>query len=140
MGSVGSVQCQIVHCSGLYFFSRSTSEVTQSCPNLCNPMDCSLSGSSVHGVFQARVLEWISHFLLQAIFLTQELNPGLLHCGQMLYRLSHQGNPLRLVRKTLPSTKTLKGQTGKTYFLWLIHIDVWQKSPQYCNYPQIKVY
>ena len=34
------------------------SEVTQSCPTLCDSMDCSLPGSSVHGIFQARVLEW----------------------------------------------------------------------------------
>ena len=33
------------------------------------------------------------HFLLQGIFLTQELNPGLLHCGQALYPLNHQGSP-----------------------------------------------
>ena len=37
---------------------KSESEVAQSCPTLCNPMDCSLPGSSVHGIFQARVLEW----------------------------------------------------------------------------------
>ena len=37
---------------------KSESEVAQSCPTLRNPMDCSLPGSSVHGVFQARVLEW----------------------------------------------------------------------------------
>ena len=37
---------------------KSESEVTQSCPTLSNPMDCSPSGSSVHGIFQARVLEW----------------------------------------------------------------------------------
>ena len=36
------------------------SEVTQSCPTLCNLMDCSLSGSSIRGIFQARVLEWIA--------------------------------------------------------------------------------
>ena len=36
------------------------SEVTQSCSTLGDPMDCSLSGSSVHGIFQARVLEWIA--------------------------------------------------------------------------------
>ena len=34
------------------------SEVTQACPTLCDPMDCSLPGSSIHGIFQARVLEW----------------------------------------------------------------------------------
>ena len=38
--------------------SKSESEVTQSCPTLSDPMDCSLPGSSVHGIFQARVLEW----------------------------------------------------------------------------------
>ena len=36
------------------------SEVAQLCPTLCDPMDCSLSGSSIHGIFQARVLEWIA--------------------------------------------------------------------------------
>ena len=37
---------------------KSESEVAQSCPTLRDPMDCSLSGSWVHGIFQARVLEW----------------------------------------------------------------------------------
>ena len=36
------------------------SEVTQLCLTLCNPMDCSLPGSSVHGIFQARILEWVA--------------------------------------------------------------------------------
>ena len=39
---------------------KSESEVAQSCPILCYPMDCSLPGSSVHGIFQARVLEWVA--------------------------------------------------------------------------------
>ena len=37
---------------------KSESEVAQSCPTLCNPMDLSLPGSSIHWIFQARVLEW----------------------------------------------------------------------------------
>ena len=37
---------------------KSESEVLQSCPTLSDPMECSLPGSSVHGIFQARVLEW----------------------------------------------------------------------------------
>ena len=37
---------------------KSESEVAQLCPTLSNPMDCSLPGSSIHGIFQARVLEW----------------------------------------------------------------------------------
>ena len=39
---------------------KSESEGTQSCQTLCDPMDCSLPGSSVHGIFQARVLEWVA--------------------------------------------------------------------------------
>ena len=35
-------------------------EVAQSCPTLCDPMDCSLPGSSIHGIFRARVLEWVA--------------------------------------------------------------------------------
>ena len=37
---------------------KSKSKVAQSCLTLCDPMDCSLPGSSIHGIFQARVLEW----------------------------------------------------------------------------------
>ena len=52
----------IFHGNGNITFrwSLKWSEVSQSCPTLCDPMDCSLSGSSVHGIFQARVLEWIA--------------------------------------------------------------------------------
>ena len=39
---------------------KSESEVAQSCPTLSDPMDCSLPGSSIHGIFQARVLEWVA--------------------------------------------------------------------------------
>ena len=35
-------------------------QVTQSCPTLCGPVDCSLPGSSVHGILQARILEWVA--------------------------------------------------------------------------------
>ena len=42
------------------YISESESEVAQSCRTLCDPMDCSLPGFSVHGIFQARVLEWIA--------------------------------------------------------------------------------
>ena len=61
------------------------STVTQSCPTLCSPLDCSLPGSSsVCGILRARELEWGRQVLLQGIFLTQGSNPGLLHCRQTL--------------------------------------------------------
>ena len=63
-------------------------------PTLCDPMDCSLPGSSVHGIFQARVLVVGCHFFLQWTFPTQGSDLGLPHCRQTLYRLSHQGSPL----------------------------------------------
>ena len=49
---------------------------------LCNPMDCSLPGFSIHGIFQARVLEWVAISFSRGIFPTQGLNSGLPHCRQ----------------------------------------------------------
>ena len=46
--------------SNLGTCSESESEVAQSCPTLCDPMDCSLPGSSLHGILQARILEWVA--------------------------------------------------------------------------------
>ena len=51
--------CQVIPVNQ-YFQRESESEVTQSCPTLCDPMDYSLPGSAIHGIFQARVLEWIA--------------------------------------------------------------------------------
>ena len=45
--------------SNMQLYSQFMSEVAQLCPTLCDPMDCSLPGSSVHGILQARVLEWV---------------------------------------------------------------------------------
>ena len=56
------------------------------------PMDCSLPGSSSHGIFPGKNTGVGCHFLRQGIFPTQGLNPGLLHCGQILDRLSYQGS------------------------------------------------
>ena len=66
--------------------------VAQSCLTLCNTMDCSLPGSCVQGILQARILEWVVTPFSSGILLTQGLNPGLLHYRQILYCLSHQGH------------------------------------------------
>ena len=91
------------------------------CPTLCSSVDCSLPGSSVHGISQARILEsescsvvsdslgppglyspWNSPgqniglgslSLLQVVFPTQESNQGLLYCRWILNQLSYQGSP-----------------------------------------------
>ena len=48
---------------------KSESEVRQSCPTLSDPVDCSLPGSSAHGIFEAKVLEWGCHCLLRCIII-----------------------------------------------------------------------
>ena len=81
-------------------------KVTPSCPTLCDPMD-----HTVHGILQARILdwvalpfsqlshrgsprmlEWVAYCFSRGIFLTQELNQGLLLCRQILYQLSYEGS------------------------------------------------
>ena len=62
--------------------------VTRSCLSP-RPHGLHLPGSSLHGTLQTRILQWVAiHSLLQGAFLTQELNPGLLHCRQILYHLT----------------------------------------------------
>ena len=65
---------------------KSESEVAQSCPTLSDPMACSPPGSSIHGIFQARVLEWGCHCLLQCPFLL--LSKYKLYCYCMSHLMS----------------------------------------------------
>ena len=51
-----------------YSESESESEVALRCPTLCDPMDSRLLGSSVHGIFQARVLEWVAIFFSSTFY------------------------------------------------------------------------
>ena len=85
-------------CSVLPTWETSKSEkvevlVAQLCSTLCDPMDCSPPGFSVHRIVQARILGVGCHSLLQGIFLTQGSNLSCLHCRQILHCLSHQGRP-----------------------------------------------
>ena len=159
---------------------KKESEVTQSCQTICNPMDCSLPGSSIHGTFQARMG---CHFLLQGIFLTQGRSPGLLHYRQTLLLSEPQKStcqclpvqemciwslgwedPLEKemahfsilawkilwinIYNTGSSNSVLcdnlEGwdgmgngreiqEWGTSVYLWLIHVNVWQKLTQYCK-------
>ena len=86
------------------------SEVTQSCPTLFNPMDCSppmdyrvLSPWDFPGMTTGVGC----HFHLQGIFLTQGWNPGLPHCRQMLYHLNYQGSPQYAIINVFLATYTL---------------------------------
>ena len=73
--------------------------VAELCPALCQPMDYTPPGFSVHGILQARILGWVAMPFSRGIFLTQGWNLGLLHYMQFLYHLNYQG------------TKVLKNQS-----------------------------
>ena len=66
------------------------------CPSLYDPMDCSLQNSLLMD-YPGQNTGVGCHFLLQGIFPTQESNPGLLHCRQILYQLSYEGSPKYVV-------------------------------------------
>ena len=68
--------------------------VAKLCPTLCDPMDCGPPGSPVHGILQARILEWIAIPFPGRIFMTQGSNPDLLNCLWILYHLSHKASPI----------------------------------------------
>ena len=74
-----------------WFFSPVVVLVVQSCPALCNPMDCSPPGSSVHEFSRQEYWNGLP-FPSPGVFPTQDWNPGLLLCRQILYHLSHQGS------------------------------------------------
>ena len=66
----------------LPFYDDDDDEVAQSCPTLCYPMDCSLPGFSVHGILQARILEWVT--------ISFSRGPSRLSYGTWISRISHR--------------------------------------------------
>ena len=88
--------------------AAAATKLLQSCLTLCNAMDCSLPASSVHGDFLGRNTRVDCHALLQGIFPTQGLNPGLPHCRWILYCLSHQERPFMTYQKQIRNEKWWK--------------------------------
>ena len=68
-------------------------KLLQSCPTLCNPMDCSPPGYSVHGICQAGILEWVAISSSRGSSRPRGLIQGLLHCRQILLSVP-PGKPL----------------------------------------------
>ena len=81
--------------------------LAQSHLTLCDPMDCSPPGSSVHGDSSGKNTGVGCHNLLQGIFPTQGSNPGLPYCQQILYHLSPLGSPRILEWVAYPSPEDL---------------------------------
>ena len=88
-----TIQCPVlVLLKKIYVYNGHACACSQSCLTLCNPMDCSLPGSSVLGVSRQEYWSGLP-FILQGIFPTQGSNAHLLHCRKTIrYRLSHQGS------------------------------------------------
>ena len=104
-------------------------KVTQSCLTLCDPMDY-----MVHGILQARILEWVDFPFSRGIFPTQELNKGLLHCRQILYQLSHKGSPRILDWVAYPfsseSSQTRNWMNwGLLHCRWILYQLSYQRNP-----------
>ena len=83
--------------------------VPQSCPTLCNPEDCSPSDSSIHGILQARILEWVAISFSRG---SSGSNPHLLHRRKFLCRLSYQGSPCLLLPSEIPEEEK-QNQTAR---------------------------
>ena len=87
-----------------------------------DPMNCSLPSLSVHGIFQARILEWVAIFLFQGIFLTQGLNQHLLCllcCRWVVYPLSQQGSPFFYgYVHNVHSVIIVTSQLPRSWFSW----------------------
>ena len=88
---------------------KSENEVAQSCPTFHDPMDCSLPGSSVHGIFQARVLEWgaiaFSEFILYTLAIT--FLTSIINFVKMSFRTISGSQPMSLT--VFFSTKVCTG-------------------------------
>ena len=82
---------------------------TQSCSTLCNPIDY-----TVHGILQARILEWVAFPFSRGSFPTQESSPGLPHGRWNLYQLSHKGSPRILEWVAYPSSSGPSGPRNQT--------------------------
>ena len=105
--------------------------VAQSCLTVCDPMDCSPAGSSVHGIFSGKNTGVGCHFLLWGIFLTQGLNPVLLHLlhwqaeSLILHRL---GSPFFTMLAAISCFHILLAlfctdlKTNQSSVLWFSHV------------------
>ena len=100
---------------------KSESEVAQSCPTLSDPMDCSLPGSSIHGIFQARVLEWV----------------GIAFCEKTLATWKESDDPTRQHIKKQRQYYANKDLSSQGYGLSMCHVWMWKLNYKECWPPKI---
>ena len=100
------------------------SEVAQSCPPLCDSMDCSLPGSYVHGIFQARVLEWIAISFSRESSWPRDRTWVSYIVNRCFYCLSHQGNHTWWLNAALHALFYDPGPSTTLWAAWIECIPV----------------
>ena len=102
--------------------SENENEVSQLCPTLCDPKDCSLPGSSIRSIFQARVLEWAAIYFSRGSSQPRDQTWVFPHCRQALYHLSHQGSLYQeLWQKTLQNPEV----SHCCNFFWTLNHEIY---------------
>ena len=108
------------------------SKVTQSCPTLCDPTDCSPAGSSVHGILQARTLEWVAVSFSRGSSRPRDQTWVFLYCRQTLYRLNHQGSPKLWYVLIIKCFIWKEWSSFEfTNMKWSVYIIRWKKNVQH---------
>ena len=121
---------------------KSESEVAPSCPTLCDPMDCSLPGSSVHGILQARVLEWGAIAFSSLRLKLPKTLPEFQYFSRMTHRTQKRTDydyhvnikdvneqPDEEIHRTRPKSICSYGDRVNTFLFTILNIFTKQKTP-----------
>ena len=115
--------------------------VTQSCLTLCDPVDCNPPGSYVQGDSPGKNTRVGCHALFQGILPNPGSNPGLPHCRNILYHLSHQGSPRILEWVAYPFSRgssQTRNQTGVSCIAGGFFTSWATREAPSCFYPLLK--
>ena len=100
----------------------------KSCPTLFDPMDCSPPGSSVHGIFQARILEWVAISFSRGFSSPRDQTWVSCIAGRLFLLLSHQGSPCLLNKKLLKSVLLIITSKGENTIQILELVLQWREK------------
>ena len=121
------------HCLGFFFFFsyeditsknervfhyESRVLVPQSCPTLCDPLDCSLPGSSIHGILQVSILKWVAIPFFRGSSQPRDWTWAYLHCRHILCHLCHQGNTSRMKTHSITLEEVLTANETSLSVCW----------------------
>ena len=107
---------------------KSESEVAQSCPTLLDPMDCSLPGSSIHGIFQARVLEWGAIAFSDTLPMLEQITSSDSRCKGAIEGCEYQEIPIiRDHFRRLVTKGTFSSLIKRSHAILLVYKTCWKR-------------